>query len=168
MKLMPVRTAQWLSITVLTAAVAYGAAQQPPQLPDGEGKNLYNSLCSSCHGAEVIMSKSGKDDWKNTIARMVSYGASIDPKQTEILADYLTMHFGPKDAAKEGAKEDPAKKILDTACGGCHGLDLVTGRTGTKAEWQEVVDRMIGRGASVGEKDIAPLVEYLTKTYPPK
>ena len=50
----------------------------------------------------------------------------------------------------------------------CHDLDLVSNRTGTQAEWQEVVERMNGRGAGVADKDIPVLVQYLVKTYPTK
>jgi hypothetical protein len=45
---------------------------------------------------------------------------------------------------------------------------LVTNRTGSEAEWQEVVDRMNARGAGVVEKDVPVLVAYLAKTYPNK
>jgi hypothetical protein len=41
-------------------------------------------------------------------------------------------------------------------------------RTGNQAEWQEVVDRMNGRGAGVADKDVPALVAYLAKTYPRK
>ena len=180
MRFTPLKTAQWLSITALTAAVAF-AATQDVKLPDGEGKTILNTSCVSCHGLEVYAGKQAtKDDWKGIISRMQGYGTSIDAKQSEILADYLTANFGKPDAnAKPGepaapgapapATDDAAtKKLLDTACGGCHGLDLVEGRTGTQAEWQDVVDRMIGRGAVVAEKEVAPLVQYLTKTYGPK
>jgi len=61
------------------------------------------------------------------------------------------------------------KKLLDTSCGGCHGLDLISDRQATQDEWKEIVERMIGgRGASIPEKDITPLVQYLAKAYGPK
>jgi cytochrome c5 len=173
MKLMPVKSAQWLSITALMAAVAFAAGQEV-QLPEGEGKTILNTACISCHGLEVYAGKqASRDDWKGIISRMQTYGATIDAKQTEALADYLVANFGKGDAAKPGApathaNDEAMKKLVDTACGGCHGLDLITGRTGTQAEWQEVVDRMIGRGAVVAEKEVAPMVQYLTKTYAPK
>jgi cytochrome c5 len=171
MKLMPLKTAQWLSITILMAAVAYAAGQQ---FPDGEGKNILNTSCVSCHGLEVYAGRQAtKDEWKGVISRMAGYGASLDAKQSEVLADYLTAHFGKPDGSKPeapatAANDDAIKKVMEASCGGCHGLDLVTGRVGTQAEWQEVVDRMIGRGAALEAKDITPLVQYLAKTYAPK
>lgn len=160
MKLMPVKAAQWLLMTVLMAVVAYAAGQNA-QLPEGEGKTILNSSCSGCHALDVVQTKQAtKDEWKAVVMRMQGYGTAIDEKQSATLVDYLAANFGPKD--------DSGKKVLEAACGSCHGLDLVTGRTGTKAEWQDIVDRMIGRGATIAESDIAPLVDYLTKTYGPK
>ncbi|PYV30193.1 MAG: hypothetical protein DMG09_28095 [Acidobacteria bacterium] len=60
------------------------------------------------------------------------------------------------------------KKLLDTSCGGGHGLDLISARQATQDEWKEIVERMIARGASIPEKDITPLVQYLAKAYGPK
>jgi cytochrome c5 len=93
---------------------------------------------------------------------MKGYGTNLDDKQYATLLDYLEKHHGPKQAA------DPGKALLETACSNCHDLDLVSNRTGTQAEWQEVVERMNGRGAGVADKDIPVLVAYLVKTYPTK
>ena len=151
---------KWLLVTLLTAAAAFAAGQNP-QLPDGDGKAIVTGNCSGCHGVDLITGKTGsKEDWQGIVDRMRGYGASLDDKQTTTLVDYLVKNFGPKAA-------DAGKKTLEDFCASCHDLDLVSGRTGTKAEWQDIVDRMNGRGAGVPEKDVAPLVEYLTKTYAP-
>jgi cytochrome c5 len=174
MNLMPVKTAQWLFIVSLTAVAALAAVQQAPNLPDGEGKNLINAACLSCHGNEVYANKQlNKDEWLGIATRMQAYGASVDAKQSETIAAYLAQHFGPKTDAKPGATPPAAndaetKKMVESSCGGCHGFDLITNRTGTKAEWQEIVDRMIGRGATLAEKDIPVVVDYLARTYAPK
>jgi cytochrome c5 len=145
--------------------VAAFAAGQAPQLPDGEGKTLLNAQCAGCHGLDVLAGKqSSKEEWKGTVDRMVSYGASLNDKQQATLIDYLAANLGPKTASND----DAMKKLTEAACGSCHGLDLITGRTGTKMEWQEVVERMVSRGASVADKDVTPMVEYLAKTYPNK
>jgi cytochrome c5 len=181
MKLMPVKTAQWLSITCLSAVAAFAAVQQAPNLPDGEGKDLINAACITCHGNEVYANKQlNKEEWLAVATRMQAYGASVDAKQSETIAAYLAQHFGPKADAtkpaetKPGSEANPAandaetKKMVESSCGGCHGFDLITNRTGTKAEWQEIVDRMIGRGASLADKDIPAVVDYLARTYAPK
>ncbi len=137
---------------------------------DAAGKALMNALCASCHGVDLITVKqASRNEWKDVIDRMKGYGATLDEKQNTTLLDYLEKNHGPKQAATATtASADAGKTILDQSCANCHDLDLVSNRTGTQAEWQEVVDRMNGRGANVAEKDVPALVQYLTKMYPPK
>ena len=130
---------------------------------DAAGSAIVNGNCSSCHGADLITSKkASRADWQGTVDRMKGYGATLDDAQTATLLDYLVAHYGPKESV---AAADAGKEILEGYCSTCHDLDLVSGRTGTQAEWQDVVDRMNGRGAGVPESDVAALVQYLTKTY---
>jgi mono/diheme cytochrome c family protein len=238
---------RWLFIALLTTAAAFAAGQNP-SLPDGEGKAIVTASCGSCHGIDLITSKTAsKEDWAGTVERMKTYGMALNAQQTTTVVDYLAKSFPPKgatpapaaqaadvDAEAKGilngacaschgvdlitnkkadrgewasvvdrmksygmtltpaqttlivdylvkvhgntpppaaAAADPAavaaagKKLLDDYCAGCHDLDLVTNRKATKGEWQEIVDRMNGRGAGVPDKDIPPMVDYLAKTY---
>jgi cytochrome c5 len=146
------------------------ATPAPGGAGDTEAKALVSGMCASCHGADLITSKKAdKAGWQDTVDRMKGYGASLTPAQTTNLVDYLVRTYGPAGAASTAsaaaAKDDPGKATLEGFCGGCHDLDLVSGRKGTKAEWQDIVDRMNARGAGVPDKEIGPLVEYLTKTY---
>ena len=153
---------RWLLVALFTTAAAMAAGAPQDDAAEAAGKALVNGLCSSCHGADLITAKqSTRAEWKDIVDRMKTYGASLDDKQATTLLDYLEKHHGKQTA-------DPGKGILEASCTTCHDLDLVSGRTGTQAEWQEVVDRMNGRGAGVVEKDVAVLVQYLVKTYPPK
>jgi cytochrome c5 len=141
---------------------------------------MVNGVCSSCHGADLITGKqSTRVEWEGVVERMKGYGASLDDKQKTTLLDYLAKTYGPKQqaaattatpvaASADAGKADAGKAILENFCGNCHDLDLVTNRVGTQSEWQELVDRMNGRGAGVADKDVPVLVQYLTKTYPPK
>jgi len=160
------------------APPAGGAA--PATSTDDEGKALVNGVCASCHAADLTTSKKAdRTEWQGIVDRMKSYGASLDARQTTVLVDYLVKAHGaggpaaaaqpaPAAAAAAAAPASAAagKALLDGYCGGCHDLDLVSGRKGTQAEWQDIVDRMQGRGAGVPDKDVPALVDYLTKTYP--
>jgi cytochrome c5 len=149
------------------AAPAAAPAGQAGGASDTEAKALVSGVCSSCHGADLITSKKAdKAEWSGIVDRMKTYGATLTTAQTTNLVDYLARTYGTGAAAPAtAANNDPGKAILENFCGSCHDLDLVTGRKGTKAEWQDIVDRMNGRGAGVPDKDVAPLVEYLFKTY---
>lgn len=152
-------------------APAPAAASQDSAAADAAGKALVNGVCASCHAADLTTAKQiPRTEWKDIVDRMKGYGTNLDDKQYNILLDYLEKNHGPKQAASAAPAggPDPGKALLDTACSNCHDLDLVSNRTGTQAEWQEVVERMNGRGANVAEKDIPVLVQYLVKMYPPK
>jgi cytochrome c5 len=152
-----------------TAAPA--AASQDIAAADAAGKALVTGVCASCHAADLITNKqTTRAEWKDIVDRMKGYGTNLDDKQYNILLDYLEKNHGPKQAASASPAggADPGKALLEVACSNCHDLDIVSNRTGTQAEWQEVVERMNGRGANVAEKDIPVLVQYLVKMYPTK
>lgn len=160
-----------------TPAPAAAPASQDSAAADAAGKALIDEKCAGCHGVDLITGKqASKVDWTATLDRMKSYGASLDDKQTSTLLDYLVKHYGPKDAAAAApapapaaaANADAGKNLLNNSCANCHDLDLVSNRTGSQAEWQEVVERMNARGAGLADKDVAVLVSYLAKTYPNK
>ena len=63
--------------------------------------------------------------------------------------------------------EGPGKSVFQNTCGGCHGLDIITGQTGTRDVWQNTVDDMRGRGAAGSDDDFKLIVDYLTKNFAP-
>ena len=166
------RTAMWIWATLALATMAF-AAVQDPQLPDGDGKKILETACTSCHGLDgVVKLHMDKEGWEGLVSSMVSNGAQVDSKDFPVLMNYLVKNFGnakPADQPAQSASgsDDAAKKILTDSCTACHDLDLVSGQHLGKDEWQGVVSSMIAKGASVGDKDLPVLVNYLAKTYGP-
>jgi mono/diheme cytochrome c family protein len=154
-----------------------GAAPAPAPAPaaggdaaaDAEGKAMVNGSCGGCHGVDLVTSKKAtRAEWQAIVERMRSYGTTLTAQQTTTLVDYLTRTYGPAGAAPApapAAGDDAGKRLLEGYCASCHDLDLVSGRKGTQAEWQEIVDRMNGRGAGVPDADIPTMVQYLVKMY---
>jgi cytochrome c5 len=68
--------------------------------------------------------------------------------------------------AKDELPEGEGKKILEASCTTCHDLTEVTKFRGyyTRDEWRDIVRTMIEYGAKVQDKDVAVLVDYLTRT----
>ena len=168
MKWMFGRTAMWLFATAAAAPMVLAA-----QLPDGDGKKILETACTSCHGIDGVTSmKMGKEGWEGLVASMVSLGAQVDQKDAPVLIDYLVKNFGPAGAkpaaGQSAASEAETKKLLESACASCHDLGLVSEQHLTKEEWQGVVASMVAKGASLTEKDAPALVDYLAKTYGPK
>src|ERR1700752_4301632 len=64
--------------------------------------------------------------------------------------------------------ESDAKSIVTGACASCHGLDLITAKQASKADWAAVVDRMKTYGATLDANQTTTIVDYLAKSFPPK
>ena len=57
------------------------------------------------------------------------------------------------------------KTLMETRCTACHTLAQVVSRTGTAAQWQQVVDQMIQRGAVLNPAEETVLVQYLAANF---
>jgi cytochrome c5 len=178
MKWMLGRTAMWVWGTLALATVAFATAQDV-RLPDGDGKKIVENACGSCHSLEPITRlHQDKERWEAMVSSMIAYGAQVNEKELPVLIDYLVKNFGPAGGSagksgsasgtNSGASEAAAKKLLEDACTTCHDLGLVTEQRLSKEAWQEVINNMVARGASLSERDNPVLVEYLAKTYGPR
>jgi mono/diheme cytochrome c family protein len=84
-----------------TASVDPGAADSVSGgagaiLPAGEGREILLRNCGTCHLPGVVAaSHKSKDEWTETIERMVRLGAKLpNVNQKATLADYLAANFG--------------------------------------------------------------------------
>ena len=70
-------------------------------------------------------------------------------------------------AAVQDLPEGDGKKILQSACTACHGIDGVVHLKLDKAGWEGLVSSMVSNGAQVDTKDFPVLVDYLVKNFGP-
>ena len=70
----------------------------------------------------------------------------------------FTASFG-----KVSDDAEPAKKAEQTSCAPCHSLRLVDSQRLSAAAWQKELDKMIGWGAVVPNRQI--LIDYLSQHY---
>jgi hypothetical protein len=72
----------------------------PTEIPDPDGETLLNTRCSTCHRAErVKQDNKTREQWEQTVTRMISKGARMTESEKELLLDYLVRTHGPQ---KEG------------------------------------------------------------------
>jgi cytochrome c5 len=60
------------------------------------------------------------------------------------------------------------RRILETSCVSCHSLDKVTAQHNDKAVWEERIKMMRGYGATLDDKDLSVLLDYLVKNFGPE
>jgi hypothetical protein len=74
----------------------------------------------------------------------------------------------PSVAQDDSALPDGAgKAIVQRMCVGCHNLKTVTSNHATKEQWSETVQQMVSRGADGTDEEIATVIDYLAKNFPP-
>ena len=161
---MSVKGTLWIAATLAMAVVAM-AQPQTPQLPDGEGRKILESVCTVCHSLKEVTKFKGfysRENWRDIIRTMVADGAPLKDADAPILIDYLTKAFPKEFPDGEG------KKLLEMACSGCHPVTDVRRFDGfySRSNWNDLVRREIGKGAPLKDDQISLLVDYLTDTFP--
>jgi DNA uptake protein ComE-like DNA-binding protein len=87
------RIAMWMAPLALAVAVSGPAMAQG--LPDGEGKDTYESVCGACHGADLVIGSQGsKSRWEETVDAMKNRGASGSEAEFATVVKYLSKYFG--------------------------------------------------------------------------
>ncbi|MDR2214523.1 MAG: hypothetical protein LBE59_01630 [Nevskiaceae bacterium] len=95
-----------LAAALCAAAPVWPAEAAAPQrrydpnieLPDSDGRNLVLRSCTMCHelrGLAAYKGYWGLKQWKQMVEDMVKNGAVLSPAEQDIVAAYLTRHFGP-------------------------------------------------------------------------
>jgi competence ComEA-like helix-hairpin-helix protein len=70
---------------------------QPQDLPEAKGRDLYEKICGSCHGTDVVFkTRTTKEKWKDTVDEMAARGAEGTDEQLDTIIDYLAKCFGPR------------------------------------------------------------------------
>ncbi len=129
---------------VLFGMVQAGSAQEqakPKELPNGPGKEVVLSTCSTCHAPTIVLEHGQtREQWDETITKMIGMGAQGSDEDFNTIEDYLTKYVPPATAAKPGAAQaSPApsastsaapttaeargKAIFTENCAACHNAD---------------------------------------------
>ena len=76
------------------AAGGTTSAADKEGLPAGEGRELVAVECMTCHDLmNVKAQKLTKDEWKDVVNNMVSYGAKLNDAQVTSVTDYLAKAY---------------------------------------------------------------------------
>jgi virginiamycin B lyase len=79
------------------AIAGFTPAFAQASLPEGNGKELVQSICQGCHDLSLIFSSGGftRRDWEQVVVAMINMGAVIKPEEEKIIIDYLAASFPP-------------------------------------------------------------------------
>jgi len=181
----------WVALLVSVPAFAHaqegatggGAAA----LPAGEGRELVQKVCTSCHTlVPITMRRDGEGGWRHTVTRMVlQRQARLLPSEFETIVGYLSTRLGPGTAGQMqtgvlppgafggGAKtakevqlpEGAGKELVQTRCTLCHDLGRVVSVVRKKQEWNDITRNMIGRGPEASPAQVDTIIAYLSSHF---
>ena len=85
----------------MTGAAAMAAVIAPAlaqDLPNGNGRDVVQMICTGCHDLEPITGNVGfsRQDWETVVKSMIDMGATITPEQVSVITNYLAANFPPK------------------------------------------------------------------------
>ncbi len=180
----------WFAVALLVFVSAMPVAAQNRrgrnrpivELPKGTVRQVILNSCTACHGiddyAYYAMDRTG---WQKLIDNMKEKGAVISDEDRSILLDWLVSKFGPDSkpfprTRAEGpilnfgggdtaARDAAAKRLVDNVCRTCHTLERIEVAKYAEDKWRDVVNDMRSKGAQLDPADVAPLAQYLAKTY---
>ena len=70
------------------------ASEQKLPLPDGKGKEITQTLCGKCHGAQIVLGKPHSEEgWGAIVADMVQRGAQGTDDELYEVVQYLTKNI---------------------------------------------------------------------------
>jgi mono/diheme cytochrome c family protein len=175
-----------ISAVLLCVPGLVHAQGRAAELPPGEGRELVQKVCSSCHTlVPVMMKRDGVNGWRHTVGRMVlQRQAQLTPAEFEIAVRYLSTALGPgtgqmqtgtlppgamgggATTAKEVKLPDgPGRQLVEGRCASCHDLGRVVSIRRTKAEWESLTRNMTGRGPQITPEQVQAITDYLTANF---
>ena len=76
-----------------------------------------------------------------------------------------TVHHTAAQQPAGSADTDPAHELFIQTCNRCHDAARITALRRTRTEWEEVINKMIERGATGSEEDFVTVFGYLRRHY---
>ena len=97
---------------------------------------------------------------------MISLSLRVAAALAAVLVAFAapTLAQDPNDLLPEA----PAKAVILRACTSCHQPTVIVAKPHTADEWDDVVGKMIARGAELTDAEQDQVIAYLAKNFGPK
>lgn len=97
-----------LKLFVLIVPLLPGVSFPHPVMAVEDGAKVYTDACTPCHTAKLRPLDNThltKEQWKESVERMIDQGAEVPKGKMSELLDYLSRTHGPADPAKDAGKK---------------------------------------------------------------
>ena len=135
-------------LAAVPATVTAQSKDKPSNLPDGEGKDRVEAMCTACHTAREILTSSGytREGWKELVNTMINLKAA--PKDEERITQYLATYFPPNTKRAPRIMTGPERiafKEWQTPTLGARSRDPIQAPDGTiwfAGQWANVIGKI--------------------------
>jgi competence protein ComEA len=86
---------------LMAGVLSIAAAQSPPRsaariLPDGSGKDVFESVCSLCHSPTAVLGKQWTTpQWEEKVREMLQEEPDVTAPERAAIVEYLAANFKP-------------------------------------------------------------------------
>jgi competence protein ComEA len=78
----------------LFALLAIGIGASAQSLPDGQGKDTFEMVCSMCHSPTAVIGKQGtKKWWQSKVTEMLQEVTDVPDSDVDAIVNYLAKNF---------------------------------------------------------------------------
>ena len=123
----------------------------------------------------VVYTPQGPTLWtsvrdRSTFSRRRSFsnGETMSRNSLVSLLSAALLCCGLPAWAQKSSSGDKGKELVDAHCNSCHALSARVGSGYDAKGWHTVVRMMTNHGVALSKDEIAPMTDYLIKTYPEK
>lgn len=82
---------------ILLCAASFAAAFSSREPANDRGRQLVLDACTACHTLDRVRSQRlTSEEWRETIAGMLSEGVPLTDEEVTLVVNYLTRNFGPE------------------------------------------------------------------------
>ncbi len=165
-------TAMFVAMFLVVPALAVllqSDAEVIESMPDGEGKAMVTSVCTTCHTIGTVLSTRGNsEEWEQKVNEMIARGAQIFPDEMATIVGYLAANYGSRQMASAATSSSSGQQTFQDKCFQCHGDTMWRDLKQDRRAWEGTLFRMVGRGALWTEEEIGQMADYLAGAYGPE
>jgi hypothetical protein len=82
---------------ILLCAVSFAVAFSGREPANDKARQLVLEACTACHTLDRVRSQRlTSEEWRQTIAGMLSEGVPLTDDEVTLVVDYLARNFGPE------------------------------------------------------------------------
>lgn len=143
-------------------------------LPEGAGKDVVVSACTTCHTADRIVAlRLTEAGWRITVRQMIEEGASFNPGDIETIIAYLVKNLGAPAAASSAALlsgpvsfDRDIRPIMSRTCFSCHGPDVSSRMADMRLDLRDEALKPKARGTPIvpGDPDQSEIIQRIFAT----